>query len=193
MSAKKLRKIERIYHSNSSTPDIAATLSVTPSALDDDLIDFILIALTLILIRIRARSRQHELQRRVIKRLLYIRGARKQRPYRPLIRYKKMYGRERVWMSGRFSNSRDLKPYLLILTVIIIVLIMEIIDFKKARSCVLCLTLNSTTSHADLGFNVILLKPFISLYSASRDQIAISKRRKSLAIFQPFCRRFSTT
>jgi hypothetical protein len=77
---KKLRKIERTYHSNSSTPDIAVTLSATPSVLNNDLIDLILIALALMLIRIRARSRQRELQRRVVKRLLYVRGARKQRP-----------------------------------------------------------------------------------------------------------------
>jgi hypothetical protein len=68
---------------------MAATLSAMPSTLDDDLIDLILVALALILIRIRARSRQRELQRRVIKRLLYVRGARKQRPYRPPVRYKK--------------------------------------------------------------------------------------------------------
>jgi hypothetical protein len=77
---KKLRKIERTYHSNSSTPDIAVTLSATPSVLNNDLIDLILIALALMLVRIRARSRQRELQRRVVKRLLYVRGARKQRP-----------------------------------------------------------------------------------------------------------------
>jgi hypothetical protein len=77
---KKMRKIERTYHSNSSTPDMAATLSATPSALDNDLIDLILVALALMLVRIRARSRQRELQRRVVKRLLHVRGARKQRP-----------------------------------------------------------------------------------------------------------------
>jgi hypothetical protein len=89
MSAKKLRKIERTYHSNSSTPDMAATLSATPSALDNDLIDLILVALALMLVRIRARSRRRELKRRVVKRFLYVRGARKQRPYRPPVRYKK--------------------------------------------------------------------------------------------------------
>jgi hypothetical protein len=89
MSAKKLRKIERTYHSNSSTPDMAATLSATPSALDNDLIDLILVALTLMLVRIRARSRQRELQQQVVKRLLYVRRARKQRPYKPPVRYKK--------------------------------------------------------------------------------------------------------
>ena len=68
---------------------MAATLSATPSALDNDLIDLILVALALMLVRIRARSRQRELQRRVVKRLLYVRGARKQRPYRPPVRYKK--------------------------------------------------------------------------------------------------------
>jgi hypothetical protein len=86
---KKLRKIERTYHSNSSTPDMAAILSVTLFALDKDLIDLIFIALALMLVRIRARSRRRELQRRVVKRFLYVRGARKQRPYRPLVRYKK--------------------------------------------------------------------------------------------------------
>jgi hypothetical protein len=50
-------KIERTYHSNSSTPNMAATLSVTPSALDNDLIDLILVALALMLVRTRARSR----------------------------------------------------------------------------------------------------------------------------------------
>jgi hypothetical protein len=35
-------------------------------------------------------------------------------------------------MSGRFSNSRGLKLYLSILAVVIIVLIIEVIDFKKA-------------------------------------------------------------
>jgi hypothetical protein len=50
---------------------MAATLSATPSALDNDLIDLILVALALMLVRIRARSRQRELQRRVVKRLLY--------------------------------------------------------------------------------------------------------------------------
>jgi hypothetical protein len=49
---------------------MAATLSVTPSALDNDLIDLILVALALMLVRTRARSRQRELQRRVVKRLL---------------------------------------------------------------------------------------------------------------------------
>ena len=68
---------------------MAATLSATPSALDNNLIDLILITLALMLVRIRARSRQRELQRRVVKRLLYVRGARKQRPYRPPVRYKK--------------------------------------------------------------------------------------------------------
>jgi hypothetical protein len=77
MSAKKLRKIERTYHSNSSTPDMAVILFVTLSALDNDLIDLILVALALMLVRIRARSRRRELQRRVVKRFLYIRGARK--------------------------------------------------------------------------------------------------------------------
>jgi hypothetical protein len=36
---------------------MAATLSVTPSALDNDLIDLILVALALMLVRTRARSR----------------------------------------------------------------------------------------------------------------------------------------
>jgi hypothetical protein len=40
-------------------------------------------------------------------------------------------------MSERLSNLRGLKPYLSILAVVIIVLIMEVIDSKKARSCVL--------------------------------------------------------
>jgi hypothetical protein len=71
------------------TPDMAATLSAMSSALDNDLIDLILVALALMLVRIRVRSRQRELQRRVVKRLLYVRGARKQRPYRPPVRYKK--------------------------------------------------------------------------------------------------------
>ena len=68
---------------------MAATLSATPSALDNDLIDLILVALALMLVRTRARSRQRELQRQIVKRLLYVRGARKQRPYRPPVRYKK--------------------------------------------------------------------------------------------------------
>jgi hypothetical protein len=36
---------------------MAATLSATPFALDNDLIDLILVALALMLVRIRARSR----------------------------------------------------------------------------------------------------------------------------------------
>jgi hypothetical protein len=68
---------------------MAATLSATPSALDNDIIDLILVALALMLVRIRARSRRRELQRRVVKRFLYVRGARKQRPYKPPVRYKK--------------------------------------------------------------------------------------------------------
>jgi hypothetical protein len=96
-------------------------------------------------------------------------------------------------MSGKLSNSRGLKPYLLILVVMIIVLIMEIIDSERARSCVLYPTSDSTKSHTDLGFNIILLKSSISSHGASRDQIAINRRRRSLAVLQPFCRRFLTT
>jgi hypothetical protein len=100
-----------------------------------------------------------------------------------------MNGRGRVWMSGRLSNSRGLRPYLSILAVMIIVLIMEVIDSKRARSCVLCPTSDSMTSHTDLGFNVVLLKPSVSSHGASRGQIAIPFGGQAADLFSAICHR----